>query len=285
MVAGTSKGLLMNEPLVSIIIPHYQTPELVKLCLRSIRKFTTQIPHEVIVVDNASRDGASLDYLRGVEWIRLIERHENVARGGAGHREAVEIGFGAARAPYLLTIHTDTIPIRNDWLEYHLQPLLDDEAVAATGTDKLNLRPRYREWLRGLEDWAMWWKRSRTVRLFNSKPFIRSHCALYRRSILEKHNIRYNDAPSLTAGRGMYQELIRLGYECPLLDPRDVVQRVVHLEHATMLLVPEFRSTLRKLLVYRGLRRIRRFLNQSEIRQLMADDSLDLADSHWKRSA
>ena len=57
----------MTEPLVSIVVPHYQTPELAKLCLRSIRKFTAGIPCEVIVVDNASRDGTALEYLRQVE--------------------------------------------------------------------------------------------------------------------------------------------------------------------------------------------------------------------------
>ena len=38
-----------------ICIVNYKTPEFIKLCLRSIRKFT-KYPYEVIVVDNNSQD-------------------------------------------------------------------------------------------------------------------------------------------------------------------------------------------------------------------------------------
>ena len=172
---SAENGTLMN-PLVSIIIPHYQTPELAKLCLRSIRQFTHEIPYEVIVVDNASQGEDSLAYLRSVEWIRLIERPSGIAKGSVAHREGVTIGFEAARAPFVLTIHTDTIPIRADWLSYHLNPLLNDERIAAIGTDKLVLRTPVQEWLRRGEDALMWWKRFRPVRLRNQGPYIRSHC-------------------------------------------------------------------------------------------------------------
>ena len=67
------------------------------------------------------------------------------------------------------------------------------------------------------------------------------------------------------------------GYECRLLDPREVIERVVHLEHATSFLVPELRPELRKLALYRGLWRIERFLKRPEILALRADDSLDRA--------
>lgn len=269
----------MTKPLVSIIVPHYQTPELVKLCLRSIRRFTLDTPFEVIVVDNESKDGASLEYLRSVAWIKLIERRGPMATASAAHREAVEVGIDAAQAPYLLTIHTDTIPIREDWLSYHLQPMLDDPEIAAIGTDKLNLRSPLQESLRIIEDWAMWWKRWRPVRVINRLPYIRSHCALYRRSILDKHGIRYNNIPTLTAGQGVHQQLVQFGYECRLLRSRDVIQRVVHLEHATALLVPDFHPSLRKMLLTRGLRRIKRFLDRPEIQQILTDDSLDHCSS------
>ena len=130
-----------------MIVPHFQTLQLAKLCLRSIRKYTPEIAYEVIVVDNASQDGASLEYLRSVDWIRLIERTGKLGSGSDAHRQAVELGFEAARAPYVLTIHTDTIPVRPDWLEFHLAPMLADETLAAVGTDKLVLRSPFQEWV------------------------------------------------------------------------------------------------------------------------------------------
>ena len=173
------------------------------------------VPHgpvvKVIVVDNASQDGASLEYLRSVDWIRLIERTGKLGSGSDAHRQAVELGFEAARAPYVLTIHTDTIPVRPDWLEYHLAPMLADETLAAVGTDKLVMRSPFQEWLRGMEDLVTWWKRFRRTRTQNRQPYIRSHCALYRRSVLEQHQIKYNDDPTLTAGQGIQRALERQG--------------------------------------------------------------------------
>lgn len=263
------------KPFVSIIVPHYQTPELAKLCLRSIRKFTHDYDYEVIVVDNASKGDASLDYLRSVEWIRLIERTGEIATGSLAHREAVAIGFQEARAPFVLTVHTDTIPIREDWLKFHLDPMLADDSIAAIGTDKLVLRSPLQESLRQVEDVLTWWKRFRPVRKNNRQPYIRSHCALYRRSIMDQHGLTYTDHATLTAGQGLHHDLVRLGYECRLLDPRDVSQRVVHLNHATELLLPELQSESRLLHLWRGKSRLRRFFQQAAIQQLLEDASLD----------
>jgi glycosyltransferase involved in cell wall biosynthesis len=273
------------NPLVSIIVPHYQTAELAKLCLRSIRKFTTDIEHEVIVVDNASKDGTSLDYLRSVDWIRLIERTGNIPTGSDAHRSAVEIGFEAARAPFILTIHTDTIPIRSDWLNYHLDPMLVDNHIAAIGTDKLVLRSQLQEWLRFAEDTVMWWKRFRPVRVINKKPYIRSHCALYRRSALDEHSIRYNDHPDLTAGQGVQRDMASCGHECRLLDPRDVIQRVAHLNHATELLLPEFHAGRKLVYLWRGQYRIAKFFERKETRAILADASLDHGQKALQRAA
>ena len=57
--------------LVSLVIVNYRTPKQTTLCLRSIRRYT-RIPYEAIVIDNRSGD-ASLDYLRQLSWIRLVE--------------------------------------------------------------------------------------------------------------------------------------------------------------------------------------------------------------------
>ena len=61
----------MTDGAVTILIPHFQTLEPVRLCLRSIRKYTTH-PHRVRVLDNGSAD-ASLPYLESVRWIELVQ--------------------------------------------------------------------------------------------------------------------------------------------------------------------------------------------------------------------
>ncbi len=275
----------MTDPLVSIIVPHFQTRDLAKLCLRSIRRFTTDIPYELIVIDNASQDGESLAYLRSLPDIRLIERRGDLGPGAKAHCDAVQVGFDAARAPFLLTIHTDTIPIQRGWLASHLQPMLDDSSIAVVGTDKLKLRSTYLEWLKSLEEWATWWKRQRLVRVLNQQPYIRSHCALYRGGMLQKHGLRYHESKILTAGHCLHQRLHALGYRCLLLDPRDVIQQVVHLEHATSLIVPELRLSLRKVLALRGTHRLRKFLARREIQELLHDDRWDRPEEVARRAA
>ena len=87
------KDLIRNK--VTICIINYKTEELIKLCLRSIRHFT-EYPYEVIVVDNDSKD-SSVDYLRSLDWITLIERHDLDMKGGQAHSTALDIGLENAK--------------------------------------------------------------------------------------------------------------------------------------------------------------------------------------------
>ncbi len=251
------------EPLVSIIMPHFETADLARLCLRSIRKYTTQIPYEVVVIDNNSQDAESLVYLRSVDWIRLIERKENVGRVAKGHREAVDMGIEATTAPLILTIHTDTIPIRDDWLEWHVDQMADPH-VAAVGTYKLELKSSMRRWLKLFE-----FRRGSQ----NGQHYIRSHCAMYRRRTLDALRLRYNDPAGDSTGKQIHSTLEENGYEARLLDVEEALQRVVHLNHATMALRPELGAGQR--CIRQGLSRIHRFLAQPKIQAILNDESLD----------
>ena len=77
---------------LSIVIVSYNTRELMGKCLDSIREADLQIPYEIIVVDNASKDGT-------VEWLKeqhpeviLIANQENRMFGPANN-QAMEL-FG-----------------------------------------------------------------------------------------------------------------------------------------------------------------------------------------------
>lgn len=69
----------MSTPEVTVIIANYKTPELTRLCLRLLRMHTAPERYKVIVVDNDSQD-ESLEYLRGLRWIRLLERRNVAAK-------------------------------------------------------------------------------------------------------------------------------------------------------------------------------------------------------------
>ena len=100
------------KPELSIIIPQYKTEQFIRLCLRSLRKYSRN-PIQVIVVDNNSCDG-SIDYLRSVPWIDLIENKSDLV-GIRAHREAIDLGVEKARGDWICLFHSDTIVLKEAW--------------------------------------------------------------------------------------------------------------------------------------------------------------------------
>lgn len=121
---------------VTILIPHYQTLDAVRLCLRSIRRYTAP-PYRVLVLDNGSTD-ASIDYLRGLAWIDCVSTG---VRNDVVSAQASALNAGAARVdtPYFLVIHSDTYVHRAGWLAFLLARLRAGR-YAAVGTRHQTIR-------------------------------------------------------------------------------------------------------------------------------------------------
>ncbi|MBT3201045.1 MAG: glycosyltransferase family 2 protein [Phycisphaerales bacterium] len=260
---------MSEQPLVSIIVPHYQTESLARLCLRSIRRYTTRTPYEVIVVDNGSTDGASLEYLRSVKWIKLIERTEGIAkRVGEAHKEALDAGIEAASGKFLLSFHTDTIPITDGWLKWLVGKIEARPSIGAVGTYKLE----HKKLLKRLEHWFKdLMRRGETPRL--EQPCIRSHCALYRRNVMEELGLKFLNEKTVT-GQGVHWAIVDGGHESVMLSVSEMLRYVVHLNHGTMVLLPELGA--RKRTIRKGHSRIDKFFAQKAVHEILQDDSLDL---------
>ena len=84
---------------ISTIIVNYNAGELLRDCVDSLLACPLDI--EIIVVDNASRDG-SQDSLADLPQVRIIRNPANV-----GFAAACNIGMQAASAPYLLFLNPD----------------------------------------------------------------------------------------------------------------------------------------------------------------------------------
>jgi hypothetical protein len=93
---------------LSIIIVHFKTPELLKLCLDSIKKTVRDVSYEVIVVDSAtSRKSAELMRERFPETT-FLPRKENL-----GYSRGVNAGIQKAKGEYFLILNPDVILTEN----------------------------------------------------------------------------------------------------------------------------------------------------------------------------
>ncbi|MBM4294084.1 MAG: glycosyltransferase family 2 protein [Deltaproteobacteria bacterium] len=119
--------------LLSIIIPQYRTEQHIRLCLRSLRKYS-QGAIEVLVIDNNSND-ASLEYLRNLSWIKLIE-NPTQSLGSRAHAEALDLGVNQATGDWLCFFHSDTMVLKPEWDLILIKKIKDAHAVGLSTLER-----------------------------------------------------------------------------------------------------------------------------------------------------
>lgn len=259
-----------KEGTTTICIVNYKTEELTRLCLRAIRKFT-RVPYEVVVVDNDSGDG-SLEYLRSLKWIRLIERPGEMKNSGSwAHGTALDRGLESCTTEFFMAMHSDTFVHREGWLGEMLVYMTADTACAGGG--KLDLKPFWQVMLKRMTDVkALMKKMSPGMR---DDFYIRTICALYRTEILMKEELRFamNVDDGVTCGKQLYYSLLDRNYKTKKISEWEMAGWIYHLAHATMVLNPEFTVRSRTEKKCRG--KINEILNLPLVKDILNDDSLD----------
>lgn len=96
----------MNEVKLSIIIVNWNTREITRNCLASLREKIAGVDYEVIVVDNASSDESAAMIRAEFPDVQLIVNAENLGFGRANNQ-----GMRAARGRYFLLLNSDTVVI------------------------------------------------------------------------------------------------------------------------------------------------------------------------------
>lgn len=84
----------------SIIIVNWETRELLRKCLESVRKYGAWA--ETIVVDNGSGDSSAEMIREAYKWVRLIENNENL-----GFARAINQGIRVSTGEYILLLNSD----------------------------------------------------------------------------------------------------------------------------------------------------------------------------------
>jgi GT2 family glycosyltransferase len=118
-----------ERPLVSIIIVTFNARDYVQRALDSVRRHTPT-PHELIVIDNASRE-ETRDYLRGQTGFRLVLNDENRFWCAASNQG---MEMADPRTPYLLLLNPDVEILRPDWLDIMIRVMESDPRVGMVGT-------------------------------------------------------------------------------------------------------------------------------------------------------
>ena len=88
---------------LSIIIVSYNTKADLERCLESLRQHPPSMPHDVVVVDNASTDGR-VEVAERFAGVRVIRHDRN-----AGFSVANNIGIRASEGELVLLLNSDTI--------------------------------------------------------------------------------------------------------------------------------------------------------------------------------
>jgi len=274
----------MTEPIqgkVTICIVNYKTFDMTRLCLRSIRKFT-KYPYEIIVVDNNSND-ESMEYLKSLSWVKLIERKANPEEPGGGyaHAAALDMGLAECNTEFFVSLHSDVFVKRSGWIGDLIKYFNDDKEIACVGTGKIELLPYWRIWLKKALDLnALKRKILRTPDpLMKFRYFNRTIYSIFRTDVLKREGLTFlmGKKEGMTAGRKLYFELLDKGYRAVELSQRLVGKYVDHLAHATQAANPnEFK--LRKHTVAKYQKQLDKVMSSELFQSIMHDESLDKQD-------
>jgi GT2 family glycosyltransferase len=117
---------MSETPLVSVIIPHFNGPEILERCLTALQA-STYPAMEVVLVDNASHDGSALAAAERFASLplRLIRLPEN--RGFAGGCNA---GVREAHGRYVALLNNDAV-VPPRWLDPLVALAEADDRIAA----------------------------------------------------------------------------------------------------------------------------------------------------------
>lgn len=122
-----------GTPLVSIIIPSYEHPDDLRVCLTSLYLKTTYPNFEVVVVENGSKNADTFAYYKEIQQqyphCRVVEYSPP---NGFNFSAICNYGRQHAKGEYLLFLNNDVEVITPGWIEQMLQ-LCQLPHVAITG--------------------------------------------------------------------------------------------------------------------------------------------------------
>lgn len=109
-----------ERPLASVVIANYRGETLLAPCLDSLRAQDTDLPFEVIVVDDGSDDGSADLVTSRYPEVKLMVNRRNM-----GPAAAKNVGAAEARGDYLAFLDND-VELHPSWMRYMLEAMTAD---------------------------------------------------------------------------------------------------------------------------------------------------------------
>lgn len=272
------------RPKVTICIPHWQVKKYIVICLRSIRKYSQKYNTQVIVVDNGSQD-ESIDYLRSLNWILLLERPEEVHTNWPHNVfTAWDYGLQHATGDFYITMHSDVFVRAYDWLDPMLREISYGPHVGASGAWKLHIEHPMYALQKRITGFTI--KKIKQILGLRSNVewkighYPRDYCAMYRRNVIQNKGLQFTpiqgpDA-ALASGGGysIAKQIWNAGYDTRMIPTEEMRSKIAHIAHGTAAVRKE--KPLKRKKKQKKLEvRTADFLSARWIQEIERDSSLD----------
>ncbi len=225
----------------SVVLVNYKTPDLTKMCLELLREHAQEQRIPVWVVDNDSAD-ASLDYLRTLDWINLIERPS--VKGEAGHiahGKALDLVLDKVETDYLFLLHTDTFVYDKEVFAMMMRECANNPDMAAVGcVEQINrgmLRETWRLTSRFCKHYVRRAKTQLGLKTKEPKPYrethLKSFCTLWNARLAKSHGLHFC-MDDRVPGYTLQDRMVSLGYGIKFLSPRKIFSYLDHIQSGTV---------------------------------------------------
>lgn len=116
---------------LSIIITSYKNPELLKVCINSIKKNLTPNDYEIIEIDCASEEETQLMMREDFSDIKFFPFQEN-----AGYQALVKKGYDMSKGKYILILNGDVV-VKKGSIEKLLEYIKNNDTAGLVGPQLL----------------------------------------------------------------------------------------------------------------------------------------------------
>lgn len=195
-----------TQPLVSVIIPAYNAEDYIDEAVSSILNQTYR-NLEIIIINDNSTD-RTYEYLSSIKdnRVRLINNTTNL-----GCTKSLNIGINNSNGIYIARMDADDISI-NTRIEKQISYMESNPDIGVCGT-----------WVETFGEKNELWKYPTDINTLKCKLLFSCELAhpstIYRKDILEKHNIRYDSNMSYAQDYDLWQKLVKHTDLCNIPEP------------------------------------------------------------------